>query len=118
VTQIDVDSLTLARADGGGGIVTPLTRNSGAGVQTEDVATPLNGDQCACHELGGDGIDDLLLKFSTPALVTALELAALQPGASVVLTVGGSLTDGTEFEGSDCIVIVGRSVVQKKRGRR
>jgi hypothetical protein len=118
VTQIDVDSLTLARADGGGGIVTPITRNRGARVHTEDVATPAGGDQCACHELGGDGIDDLLLKFSTPALVMALELASLQPGTSVVLTVGGSLMDGTEFEGSDCIVIVGRSVVQKQRGRR
>ncbi len=113
VTQIDVDSLTLVRADGVGGIVTPTTRNRRARVSTEDVATPLDDDPCACHELGGDGIDDLLLKFSTPALAIALELASLQPGASLVLTVGGSLMDGSEFEASDCIVIVGRNAMQK-----
>ena len=117
VTQIDVDSLTLARTDGGGGIVTPITGNHGPRVQTEDVATPFDGGQCACHELGGDGIDDLVLKFSTPELVEALELASLQRSASVVLTVGGALMDGTEFEASDCIVIPGRNAMPRKRGR-
>ena len=118
VTQIDVDSLTLARADGVGGIVRPMTGNRGPRVQTEDVATPVDGDQCACHELGGDGIDDLLLKFSTPALSMTLELASLQRGTSVVLTLRGALLDGTEFEASDCMVIPGRTVMQEKRGRR
>ncbi len=118
VTRIDVDSLTLARADGVGGIVTPMTGNRGPRAQTEDLATPLSGDPCSCHELGGDGIDDLLLKFSTPDLGMTLELAALERGTSVVLTLRGALLDGTEFEAFDCIVIPGRSLMQQKRGRR
>ena len=60
----------------------------------------------------------MLLQLSRPALAMALELASLQRGTSVALTVRGSLLDGTEFEASDCIVIPGRSLMQKKRGRR
>jgi hypothetical protein len=108
VTQIDIESLTLARADGSGGIVTPITGNRGPRVQTEDVATPFDGEPCDCHELSGDGIDDLLLKFSTPELVEALELRSLSRGESVMLTLSGSLLDGTVFEVSDCIVIPGK----------
>ncbi len=72
----------------------------------EDVATPFNGELCDCHELTGDGIDDLSMKFKSQEVVAALELNDLPPGAPVELCVGGELLDGTEFEACDCIRIV------------
>lgn len=108
VTQIDSDTLRLRRADSVGGIVTPLSGPPGPGITTADVATPFTGDLCDCHELGGDGIDDLLLKFSTRELAGAFQLSELPSGASIMLTLSGSLLDGTAFEASDCIVIPGK----------
>ena len=77
VTTIDPNSLTLARADGMGDSVSPLSSRRGARIAIEDVATPFDGEPCACHELGGDGIDDLVLKFSTPEMSRVLELNAI-----------------------------------------
>ncbi len=118
VTQIDVDSLTLARADGVGGTATLLTDRHGPRPRINDVAAPVEGEPCDCHEPGGDGMDDLLLKISTPEFAEALELRSLTRGESVMLTLSGSLLDGTAFEASDCIVIPGRNVIQRKRGKR
>jgi hypothetical protein len=72
----------------------------------EDVATPFDGEGCECHDLGGDGIDDLSMKFRTDELVEALELDTLPGGAVVELVLSGSLLDGTPFVAGDCIVIV------------
>jgi hypothetical protein len=116
VTQIDVSTLTLRRADGVGGIVAPLSGPPGPGITTDDVATPFSGDLCDCHDLGGDGIDDLLLKFSTPELAGAFELSELPSGASMMLTLSGSLLDGTAFEASDCVIIPGNPVRARQRG--
>ena len=117
VTQIDVDSLTLERTDGVGGAVAPLSGPPGPGTATEDVATPFPGDLCDCHELGGDGITDLQLKFSTREMVGVLELHSVPAGASAVLTVSGSLLDGTTFEASDCVMIPGRQSPNSPRLR-
>ncbi len=121
VRQIDIDSLTLARADGVGGIAPLLTDRHGPRPRINDVAAPVEGKPCDCHEPVGDGIDDLLLKISTPEFAEALELQSLARGESVMLTLSGSLLDGTAFEASDCIVIPGKgatSVLQRKRGKR
>jgi hypothetical protein len=72
----------------------------------EDVATPFDGEGCECHDLGGDGIDDLSMKFRTRDLVDLLELDELPGGAVVELVLSGSLLDGTPFVAGDCIVIV------------
>jgi hypothetical protein len=106
VTQIDVDTLALMRADGVGGSVPPLMGPPGPGIRVEDVATPFDGEPCDCHELGGDGIDDLSMKFDTEAVVTELELNDLPGGASVELVVSGELSDSTPFSASDCIRLV------------
>ena len=98
--------------------MTPLSVPPGPGITIDDVATPFTGNLCDCHDLGGDGIDDLLLKFSTPELVEALELESLRGGASVALTVSGSLSDGTSFEASDCIVLPGRPTRARLRSLR
>jgi len=110
VTLIDTDSLLLKRADGVGGSVRPLAGPPGPRIRFEDVATHIVSAGCDCHELGADGIQDLALKFSTSEMVEALQLDSSAPGASVRLTLTGSLHDGTSFEASDCILITGRSV--------
>ncbi|MDH3226822.1 MAG: hypothetical protein OEM67_07000, partial [Thermoleophilia bacterium] len=60
---------------------------------------------CECAEDGADGIDDLTMKFRTQEVVAAL--GALAPGEIRELTITGQLWDGTQFEGIDCIVVVG-----------
>jgi probable HAF family extracellular repeat protein len=57
VADIDVSTVEIARADGVGGAVGPQN------AVYEDVGTPFDGEACDCHELGSDGIMDLLLKF-------------------------------------------------------
>ena len=114
VTQIDTDSLVLRRSDGVGGSVRPLSGPPGPGIHFEDVATPFSGPECGCNELGPDGIEDLALKFSTPEMVASLELASLPAGASVALTATGVMHDGTPFEASDCILLIGRSITRRR----
>ncbi|UCE59310.1 MAG: hypothetical protein JSU63_17935, partial [Phycisphaerales bacterium] len=118
VTQIDVGTLSLRRADGVGGSVAPLLGPPGPGIAIGDAAAPSFDDPCDCHGLGGDGIDDLLLKFSTADLAGAFQLGGLPSGASIMLTLSGSLLDGGTFEASDCVVITGRSARTKERGAR
>jgi hypothetical protein len=108
VTEIDVTSLAMTRADGIGGALGPIMRGFNHGANTEDVATPLEGGPCECHELAGDGIDDLVLKFSTNQLVATLELGSAPRGTQVELTLNGALLDGTPFEASDCVVTRGK----------
>jgi len=108
VTQIDVSSVVLTRADGVGGIVTPAGRVRGHAANISDVATPFTGELCDCHNLTGDGIDDLSLKFLTRELVETLDLRSVPRHTFVTLTISGSLLDGSEFSASDCIRIVGK----------
>jgi hypothetical protein len=75
----------------------------------EDVATPFGGELCDCHELEGDGILDLSLKFKTAELVPALGLETLPSGDLPELLVRGALLEefgGTAIEGSDCVRLV------------
>ncbi len=65
------------------------------------------GPGCDCHELEGDGIPDLSMKFWSDEVVEQLQLADLPGGALVELVVTGTLLDGTSFSASDCIVLVG-----------
>ena len=105
-TEVDLSTLQLSRADGVGGSVAPNEGPPGPHSVFEDVATPFDGEGCECHDLGGDGIDDLSMKFKTRDLVDALELDELPGGAVVELVLSGSLLDGTPFVAGDCIVIV------------
>jgi hypothetical protein len=91
VTTIDVSSLQL---EGVAPILSGL----------EDVATPFAGDLCGCNEVGPDGFLDLTLKFRAQDFIDAI--APLQHGERV-LTLTGTLLDGTEIEGQDCIIVVG-----------
>jgi len=106
VTGIDISSVRLRRADGVGGEVAPHEGPPGPHSVFEDVATPFEGEPCDCHELAGDGIVDLSMKFKTDDVVEALLLDDLPAGALVELVVSGYLLEGTPFEASDCIRLV------------
>jgi hypothetical protein len=106
ITEVDVSSITLSRADGVGGSVSPLEGPPGPRSWFEDVGTPFDGQPCDCHELEGDGIMDLSMKFDSQELVTALELDALEPGALVELIAEGVKITGEAFMASDCLRLV------------
>lgn len=108
VSLIDVDSLVLVRADGIGGEVTPLSRRRGPRIRMSDVATPFGGALCDCHTLTRDGITDLSIKFSKTEVIRVFELRSEARNTFVTLSVQGTLLDGTPFEASDCIRILGR----------
>ncbi len=107
VTEVDISSILLSRADGVGGSVAPNEGPPGPHSVFADVATPFEGKEpCDCHDLEGDGILDLSMKFTTDEMVEALELNDLPAGDLVQLVVNGTLLDGTEFQASDCIRLV------------
>jgi hypothetical protein len=106
VSLIDASTLTMRRADGVGGSISPYDGPPGPSSTIEDVGTPFMGDSCACHEAGGDGIDDLSFKFSRPEVVATLQLNDLDAGATIELAVSGQLLDGTSFLAFDCMLIV------------
>jgi len=95
VTEIDPASIRLAG-------VAPI-RSS-----IEDVSTPLleKQDVCDCISEGEDGIDDLMLKFDTQEIISALGEVA--DGDELVLTLAGELSNGTPIEGKDCIIILSK----------
>ena len=107
VTQIVVGSILLSRMDGVGGSVSPNEGPRGPHSVVEDAGTPFDGELCDCHELEGDGIPDLSMKFKRKNVVAGLELDDLSEGTVLKLVVSGDLSDGTRFNGADCIVIVG-----------
>ena len=107
VMEVDLSTILLSRADGVGGSVAPNEGPPGPHSVFEDVATPFEGELCDCHELAGDGILDLAMKFRTDDVVAALLLNDLLPAGDLVeLVVSGALLDGTEFSASDCIRLV------------
>ncbi len=105
VAEIDIDSITLSRADGVGGEVQPLSGRKGPRTVIDDVASSFDGEFCDCHALMGDGIDDLILKFSTVELADVLELDSIERGTLMTLTVSGTFLDGGAFSASDCILV-------------
>jgi len=104
--QVDLASLRLRRADGVGGEVAPHEGPPGPHTTLADVATPFYGEGCAGHELEGDGIKDVSMKFRSNEVTALLELGELESGATVELVLTGSLMDGGSFEASDCITLV------------
>ena len=106
VTQVDVSSVVIRRADGTGGSVGPNEGPPGPHSKFEDVATPFEGEACECHDLGGDMIPDLLMHFQSELLTPALGLGQAPGGSMVELTVTGMLLDGTPFFATDCVRVV------------
>ncbi|MCK4808661.1 MAG: hypothetical protein KAS90_03510 [Candidatus Aenigmarchaeota archaeon] len=83
----------------------------------EDVATPFEGELCDCHDLNGDGLMDLTLKFDTQEVVR-LTLTD-EMGNTLPLTITGNLMEefsGTEIEGQDCVRVL-EDKKQNKNGK-
>ena len=99
MTMIDPTTILLGIDEGG---IAPIR------FSCEDVATPYEGEEeCGCHDLSGDGIMDLTLKFSIQELVNTLGLADFA-GQTIPLTITGNLKEengGTPFKGEDCVRI-------------
>lgn len=71
---------------------------------SEDIATPYTKPLCGCHQLTGDGVKDLSLKFDN--LKIAATLGTPDKKDAIKLTLTGTLNDGiTLIEGQDCILI-------------
>ena len=104
VTRIQQDTVRLSRLDGVGGEVAPLNVPEGPHTVIEDTSTPFPGSACECHELEGDGILDLSLKFSASEVKEVLELDG-ETGTIQILILG-LLDNGRDFGGTDCIRLV------------
>jgi hypothetical protein len=78
----------------------------GPGPVVDDTATPFDGELCDCHEMMGDGIMDLNLKFHRSEMTDVLMLGGMPGDTLVELTLTGSLLDGTSFRANDCIRLV------------
>ena len=102
VNDVDTSSIQISRLDGVGGSV-PVNADS---FWYTDIATPFIGNQCDCHTLGADGHQDLYMKFDKQAMIDNLNFDELECGSIVPLRVTGSLSNGTPFTSTDCIVIV------------
>jgi len=61
---------------------------------------------CDCTTEGPDGYIDLVLKFDTQKIVTAL--GGLYDGDELLLTLTGEALDGTPIGGTDCVVIIAK----------
>jgi len=92
VTDIDAASIRLEG-------VAP-TRSS-----LKDKSTPVSSpvDERDCTTEGRDGFLDLCLKFDKKEIINALR--EVNVGDIFVVTLTGSLNDGTPIEGQDCIVM-------------
>jgi hypothetical protein len=98
VSEVNLATLRLGRVDGVGMTIAPTSQ-----ISFEDTGTPFADDGCDCHDLTGDGIVDLSLKFAKEPMVTAFQLA-LEPRFSYLpLELTGELMDGTPFVAYDCI---------------
>ena len=96
--EIDPATILLGREGIAEG-VSPLRYNY------EDVATPFEGEPGEGHDLCGDGLMDLAMKFQTQELVEMLALLDVA-GETIPLTLSGSLMDGTLFEGGDYVRVM------------
>jgi hypothetical protein len=75
----------------------------------EDVAAPLeNPAGCDCTDEGPDGYMDLALKVLTEDIVDIL--GHIADGGRISLTLTGRLYDGSRFEATDCLEIIGEKV--------
>lgn len=99
VTEIDVSSILLEG-------VSPIR------YALEDVAAPSDGIDCECVEEGPDGFMDLTLKFNAASITQVI--GEVTKGEIVTLKISGVLLDGTPFEGTDCIILVGPNPTKLK----
>jgi hypothetical protein len=108
VSQVDLATIRLTRADGVGGQVAPSFGPPGPSPQFADVGTPYGGVPCGCHRMGSDGLVDLHLFFRIEVLQSVLQLSGCSPGAQVPLVLNGQSVSSATFSATDCVLIVPR----------
>ena len=112
VDDLDPTSVRVWREDNDGkligGNVEPLRYSY------EDTATPFDPktEEGCCHDLAGDGIVDLNVKFGTPALVDDLRLDEIADDTTIYLNVTINITDDRgnrdTLIGEDCVLILNK----------
>lgn len=108
VSHVELASLELSRADGVGGSVAPwLSQHRPFRARLVDIAAPAVSGLCSTF--GADGIRDLRILFGQAAVVTRLELGALEPNATVEICLSGQTTDGTSFSACDHAIVTALS---------
>jgi DNA-binding beta-propeller fold protein YncE len=116
VETIDVSTITLGLEGSKGGVKPIWSKDL-------DVSGPLKGETCEWSELGPDGCKDKLLLFKTREVADAISgaLGEVNHREVVVLTITGSLDDGTPFYGEDSVTIINRGCRKRwkwwKRGK-
>jgi hypothetical protein len=101
VTEIDVSTILLE------GAIAPVKS------ALEDVTTPvMDWEPCDCTSMGPDTHLDLTLKFSSQEIAAYLG-SGVAHGDPIVMTVSGTLNDGTPFEGMDCLIIKGKNFTEE-----
>jgi hypothetical protein len=114
VSQVDLTTLKLCLPgenplDPMAACATPHEGPPGPHTVLEDAAAPFGGEPCDCHELEGDGILDVMMKFKTQQLVPALSLDDFAAGEVVPLELHGNLLPAfgaQPFAGQDCVRFV------------
>ncbi|MEM3086907.1 MAG: LamG domain-containing protein [Halobacteria archaeon] len=104
---VDIDPDTLNKKSNGKWITAYIKLQSGFDVADIDVSTaklnsvvPAEAFPTSVGDHDNDGVPDLMVKFGRAAVI------ALVNPPSATLTVTGSLTGGTQFEGSDTIRVI------------
>ena len=100
VTQINWNSVRLYGIDCSAGPISPSC------FQLADVATPfINGLDCNCTDLNGDGRLDLLLRFQRSRINNAFGLCGVPAGTTLTVVVIGKLCNGVQFVAQDCMTL-------------
>ncbi len=112
--HIDFATIRLGRVDGVGGWVAAHEGPAGPKTTLEDVGTPISDAACECHAGEPDGINDVVMKFSSSALEDVLDLSSADRSAPLEIVVTGTISDpGSPFDGAafiavDCLRLVGQ----------
>ncbi|MEW6379643.1 MAG: hypothetical protein AB1611_08535 [bacterium] len=102
VAILGTDNLDVTRIDPE---TVQLEGVSSVNYRKEDVSAPVidRQDVCDCTINGEDGMDDLVFEFNIPEVASTI--GELGNDDIAVLTITGTLLDGTPIEGEDCVVI-------------
>jgi hypothetical protein len=126
IHNVVLSTVRMSRPDGAGGSIGNVAPNEGPpGPHSTygDSATPYVGPVGGCHGNGGDGIQDLNMKFKTQDIVNGLQMQNLLPGELVEINLKGQLTSGEDFIARDYVRLVppgsppGLLSVQSNMGR-
>ena len=106
VADIDLATVRISRAVGVQPELAPHEGPPGPHSTYGDTGTPYIGPEGGCHELEGDGLIDLNVKFKSTDVTDVLNLHEYDPGALVQIKITGELQDGTPFIGFDWLRLV------------